>query len=101
MRKPEWMGYLDALGIAPPMIQGWALIPAVGWFECVLGLLVLAVPVPPLLVFAFGWKVVTELLRPLTGEPFWEFFERGGSYAAPLALLVLPAWARSLRPGGI
>jgi hypothetical protein len=38
------------------------------------------------------WKVGTELLRLAVGEPFWEFVERGGSYAAPLALLYVQRW---------
>jgi hypothetical protein len=33
----------------------------------------------------------------MTGEPLWEFIERGGSYAAPLALLVLRILASALR----
>jgi hypothetical protein len=40
------------------------------------------------------WKVGTEWLRPMAGEPLWEFIERGGSYAAPLALLVLHHWLK-------
>ncbi len=44
-------------------------------------------PAYGVLVFAFVWKVATELLRPAVGEPFWEFIERGGSYAANIALL--------------
>ncbi len=43
-----------------------------------------------LLLFVFAWKLGTEALRPLAGEPVWEFIERGGSYGAPLAL----AWLR-------
>jgi hypothetical protein len=49
------------------------------------------------LIFVFVWKVGTELLRLAVGEPFWEFVERGGSYAAPLALLYVRLWA-SERP---
>jgi hypothetical protein len=98
MRKPEWADYFGVLGIGAAILEAWSLTPLVGWFECILGLIVLAAPVPPVLIFAFTWKVGSELLRPLAGEPFWEFIERGGSYAAPLALLVLPAWARTLRP---
>ena len=40
----------------------------------------------------FVWKVGTELLRPLAGEPIWQFIERAGAYAAPLALLVILTW---------
>ncbi len=57
-----------------------------------LGLLIIARPSVSLLVFVFVWKVGTEWLRPMAGEPLWEFIERGGSYAAPLALLLLRHW---------
>ena len=44
---------------------------------------------PPCSCSFSSWKVGTEALRPLAGEPIWEFIERSGSYAAPLALLAL------------
>lgn len=80
-----------------------ALVSSVGWFELVLGVAVLLAPLPPLLMFIFLWKIATEMLYPATGDPFWEFVERGGSYAAPLALFVLtfrrsiPSFARGGR----
>jgi hypothetical protein len=94
MQKAAWLDYFGAAGVTPQMVQAANLIAALGWFEIALGLLVLALPVPAVLIFAFVWKVGTELLRPLVGEPFWEFVERGGSYAAPLALLYVQRWAR-------
>lgn len=66
-----------------------ALVSSVGWFEMVLGIAVLLAPLPSLLMFVFLWKVATEMLYPVSGAPIWEFVERGGSYAAPLALFVL------------
>ena len=84
-----WSGYTAVLGIAPATVAGQPLRPFAGWAEVALGLAVLAWPVPPVLVVAFVWKVGTEVLRPLAGEPIWEFIERGGSYAAPLGLLTL------------
>ncbi len=52
-----------------------------------------------LLVFVFAWKLGTEALRPLAGEPIWEFIERGGSYGAPLALAwLLARRARNVGP---
>ena len=68
-----------------------ALVPGIGWFEMVLGVAVLIAPLPPLLLFIFLWKVATELLYPVSGAPFWEFVERGGSYGAPLALFLITA----------
>jgi uncharacterized membrane protein YphA (DoxX/SURF4 family) len=65
------------------------LVPVVGWFEILLGIAVLFRPAAPLLLFIMTWKVATELLYPISGAPIWEFIERGGSYAAPLALYLL------------
>ena len=63
-------------------------------FEIGLGLAILAWPWSGLLLIAFVWKLGTEWLRPLAGEPMWDFIERGGSYAAPLALLWLQRMAQ-------
>jgi hypothetical protein len=46
-------------------------------------------------LFVFAWKLGTEALRPLAGEPIWEFIERGGSYGAPLALAWIQGWRRA------
>jgi hypothetical protein len=70
------------------------LVPAVGWFEIALGCAVLAWPATGLLVFIAAWKIACELLYPISGAPFWEFVERGGSYAAPLLLLALASYQR-------
>jgi hypothetical protein len=96
MRKPEWARYLGAVGLGPGAADTASPAMLVGGFEIALGLLVLAWPAPGLLLFVVAWKVGTELLRPLTGEPFWEFVERGGSYAAPLGLLYLHRWSAAL-----
>ncbi len=79
-----WSAGLSAL----PLGLG-TLVQGIGWFELMLGALVLAAPLPPLLLFIFGWKIATESLYPISGEPFWEFIERGGSYGAPLALFFI------------
>ena len=97
MRK-DWIGYVEAIGISRESLAAHPLTAFAGWAEIALGLAVLARPVPPLLALAFVTKVVTEALRPLAGEPIWEFVERGGSYAAPLALLMLTRHGRSWTP---
>jgi len=50
---------------------------------------------PLLLAFTAVWKIGTELLYPLAGHPVWEFVERSGSYAAPIALALILSRARS------
>jgi hypothetical protein len=94
----DWSGYAAAIGIPREAVLAHPLTPFAGWAEIGLGLAILAWPVAPLLAIAFAWKIATEALRPLAGEPIWEFIERGGSYAAPLALLVLRMGIPVLRP---
>jgi hypothetical protein len=87
-----------ALGIAakPLLIEHYAALslPATsavvaGWLEVALAVAIAVVPGAGLLVFACAWKLATESLFVVTGAPVWEFLERAGSYAAPLALAIL------------
>jgi uncharacterized membrane protein YphA (DoxX/SURF4 family) len=91
-KQQAWTHYFGVLGIDPGTVSSASLIPLVGWFEVALGAAVLVRPAWGLLLFVFAWKLSTELLRLPAGEPIWEVVERGGSYAAPLALLVLNRW---------
>jgi len=77
-----------------------AFVAGVGWFEMLLGAAVLVAPVPALLLFIFAWKVATEMLYPVSGAPFWEFIERGGSYGAPLALFFITSRRAARDPIG-
>lgn len=92
MRKDVWVGYFAELGISAETVASLNLVSVVGVFEIALGIAVLLRPSNRLLAFVFVWKVGTELLRPMAGEPWWEFIERGGSYCAPLALIVVNNW---------
>ena len=97
MHQTAWYHYFAALGIAPMTVDRLELIPLVGAFEIALGLLLFVRPVPAGLLLAFAWKSGTELLRPLTGEPGFEFVERASNILAPLALIYLRGVPRSLR----
>jgi hypothetical protein len=66
-----------------------SIAPLVGSAEMAAALLVLVAPVPALLIAVAIWKIATEALFPLSGAPVWELIERGGSYAAPIALTLL------------
>jgi hypothetical protein len=97
MHKAEWPGYFATIGVGPSAVNRFSLVDVAGWFEIGLGLAILAWPWRGLLLFAFVWKLGTEWLRSLAGEPLWEFIERAGSYAAPLALLWLQGAPAALR----
>ncbi len=86
VQKPALAHHLEAVGAS------FLPLTVLGGFEIVLGLAILLNASAPLLLFVLGWKVATELLYPISGTPFWEFIERGGSYAAHCRFSF---WARS------
>jgi hypothetical protein len=85
--KAAWLPYFGVAGIEPAV--AWELMPWVGWMDIAIGVAVLLRPSRALLAWAVVWTVWTALLRPLSGESFWETLERGGNYGAPLAWLWL------------
>jgi hypothetical protein len=86
MAKSAWFAYFGALGVSQAAVEANRLVTLVGGFEIALGVLALLMPLQPLLLFMTAWKVLTELLRPAAGEPWWEFIERASNMVAPLAL---------------
>jgi hypothetical protein len=75
--------------------------PIVGGGEIVLALVLARWPSVRLALFIAVWKLAIESLFLAAGAPLWEIVERGGSYAAPVALaivLMLTARRRA-RPG--
>jgi hypothetical protein len=84
IRKPVFSTQYALLGIHATWFE-----PLAGGFECLLALAVLLRPGFGLLLFVFAWKLATEALSPMAGSPIWVFIEHGGSYAAPLALILL------------
>ena len=66
----------------------------VGWFEIGLAAAIAVRPLTSLLLFACAWKLATESLFLVAGAPVWEFVERAGSYAAPMALALRLVYQR-------
>jgi hypothetical protein len=81
--KPLLAAHVSTAGLPPGALS------FIGFAEMSVALLLLAAPSTPLLVAVALWKLATEALFPITGAPLWEFIERAGSYAAPLALALL------------
>jgi len=97
VRKPEWYDFFAYFGIPPWAVDASHLMAVFGWFEILLGLAVLIRPARGLLMFVLFWKVGTELLRPLVGQELFQFVERAGDYALPVALYVLGTAAGDAR----
>lgn len=93
--KAEWLRYFALVGIGP--YWAYRLMPLIGSMDILIGSLIFIYPIRALLVWATFWTVWTALLRPLTGEGIWEFFERAGNFGVPFALLYLAGWPRQLK----
>lgn len=92
--KAAWVPYFAVGGVSEPL--AWQLMPWVGAMDILVAALVLAWPCRGVFLWAVLWATWTALLRPLSGEPVWEFFERAGNYGVPFALLALAGIGRPL-----
>lgn len=92
--KPMLREHYAAIGLDRLGVDLGTIVASLGWFELLLAVAIIIRPGRSLLILAFIWKLASELLYPLSGAPVWEFIERAGSYAAPLALLFLHGRAR-------
>ena len=100
--KPIWCNYFAVFGTDQAM--AYKLMPVVGAVDILLGITLLFYPLRFSAAWLVFWGFFTALLRPLSGEPLAEFFERAGNYGAPVVLLLLTtsslkgAWFEPLRP---
>jgi hypothetical protein len=88
--KAAWVPYFAVGGVSEPW--AWRLMPWVGAMDITVGCLALLWPCRVLFLWATVWGLWTALLRPLSGESCWEFWERAGNYGVPLALLAVAGW---------
>jgi hypothetical protein len=81
--KPLLAAHFALVGLSPGAVT------IAGWMEMIAAIVVAVRPSPALLFTVMAWKMATEALYPVSGTPIWEFVERAGSYAAPLALALI------------
>lgn len=94
--KAAWIGWTERLLGVDAAMAG-QLIFLIGLMDVALALLVLVRPVRAALLWMAAWGFWTALLRPLVGEPVWDFIERWANWGAPLALLLLYGWPKSAK----
>jgi hypothetical protein len=85
--KEGWIPYFTAVGFSES--SAVTLLPLIGAMDVVIAFLVLFMPLRIILAWAAFWGFLTALMRPIAGEPIWDFVERWANWAAPLALLYL------------
>jgi len=86
--KEQWIGWMvELLGVTTPTAS--ILLTLVGYADVLVAFVVLFFPIPIVLLWAVFWGFFTALLRPMVGEPIWDFVERWANWGAPLALLLV------------
>ena len=94
--KPDWIHWISQLTGLSLGAAGTTLF-LVGVWDIIVALIVLLMPIPIILLWASFWGFWTALVRPLVGLGWLDFIERSANFAAPLALLYLLGFPRSLK----
>lgn len=87
-QKKVWIGWINQLTGVNTEIAAQLLF-LIGLIDVAIALIVLIKPVRIVLLWAALWGFWTALVRPLVGEPVWDFVERWANWGAPLALFYL------------
>ena len=67
------------------------LLTLVGLLDLLVALIVLVWPIRVAVLWAAFWGFWTALVRPIVGEPIWDFIERWANWGAPLCFIA-SAW---------
>ncbi|MBI2263540.1 hypothetical protein HYU72_02805 [Candidatus Berkelbacteria bacterium] len=94
--KAQWVKWFSTFGVSDAGLAAQLLF-FIGIIDVALAILVLIKPVRIALLWMTFWGFWTALLRPLVGEPVWDFVERFANIGAPLALLLLLGWPKNLK----
>ena len=94
--KRDWVGWFSKFGVSDPGMATQLLL-IIGVLDIALAILVLIKPIRIALLWMVFWGFWTALLRPLVGMPVWDFIERSANWGAPLALLLLMGWPKSVK----
>jgi len=92
--KKAWIEWFSIFGISDTGLATQLLF-LLGVADIVLAILILIKPVRIALLWMALWGFWTALLRPIVGEPIWDFVERWANWGSPLALLLLLGWPKN------
>lgn len=94
--KKTWIDWIHQLTGAEAGMAA-TLLTLVGLLDLLVALIVLVWPIRAAVLWAAFWGFWTALVRPIVGEPIWDFIERWANWGAPLALLLLLGWPKTFR----
>ena len=86
--KKQWIGWISQMTGASNELAAQLLF-LVGILDIIVALIILFRPVRLVVLWAAFWGFWTALVRPLVGEPIWDFIERFANWGAPLALYLI------------
>ncbi|MEK7607157.1 MAG: hypothetical protein AAB444_03120 [Patescibacteria group bacterium] len=94
--KQTWIGWIEQL-LRVDVPTATTFLTLIGIADVLVAFAVLLwVRVPRVvLLWAAVWGFWTALVRPVVGEPVWDFVERWANWGAPLALLLVRGWPKS------
>lgn len=92
--KKAWIEWFSVFGVSD-VNTATQLLFLVGLMDIAFALLILVRPVRIALLWMTFWGFWTALLRPIVGEPIWDFVERWANWGVPLALLLLVGWPKT------
>ncbi|OGZ58718.1 MAG: hypothetical protein A3B96_00175 [Candidatus Spechtbacteria bacterium RIFCSPHIGHO2_02_FULL_43_15b] len=95
-KKQAWIDWLSTFGISDTALAT-QLVFLIGIIDIALGILILIRPVRVAVLWMAFWGFWTALVRPLVGEPIWDFVERWANWGAPLALLLVVGLPKTLK----
>ena len=94
--RDKWNGWVTQI-LGTSAETSAQIVTYVGILDVLVVAIVLLFPVRLALLWATLWGFWTALLRPIVGEPIWEFVERWTNWGAPLALLLLQGFPKNIR----
>ncbi|RJQ25377.1 hypothetical protein C4577_05730 [Candidatus Parcubacteria bacterium] len=94
--KQTWIEWIHQLTGAEIGIAA-TLLTLIGIADLLVALIILVRPIRAVVLWAAFWGFWTALMRPIVGEPIWDFVERWANWGAPLALLLLLGWPKNWR----
>ena len=92
--KKAWIDWIHQLA-GVEIGTAATLLTLVGLLDLLVALIVLVHPIRAVILWASFWGFWTALVRPVVGEPMWDFVERWANWGAPLALLLLLGWPKN------
>lgn len=94
--RQAWVEWFSIFGISNVQ-TATTLLWFIGLSDIILAILILVKPIRLALLWMTFWGFWTALMRPIAGDSIFEFVERWANWGAPLALLLLVGWPKTIK----